>query len=157
MTLYHSAGGSFELTAGEWSDFLALARRHGWRPAGSASPAIHFDLDAPPVTSARWDGRYEHPEGQIVSDRDSRCFADALRKAARTMPTLKRTRIENACAFCETGGFLVSNTPPPETPATQPPPHSAQLLSLQRHLESQAPAPLSRQTSAASRAKATHR
>jgi hypothetical protein len=63
----------------DWSQLLSAARQHGWQPAGTFRPPVHFDR--PGSESDTWDGNYESPEGQIVGRMDAEHLRFALEDA----------------------------------------------------------------------------
>jgi len=78
---------------------LALARRNGWKAAGTQAPPRRFTLDAPPSERKPWDGTYTRPEGQSVLREDAEAFASALERASMRHGRLVR--------FCRRGGLLI--------------------------------------------------
>jgi len=132
MTVYHALGDSLELTAGEWSNFLALAIGNGWQPATPERPAISFDLDVPPAIGTRAPAHtaYALPAGQIISSGDARSLAHALRDAARTSAASVKDRLAEFCLFFEMGGSVLLSASAPPPSAVYVSPDTTQLLRL---------------------------
>lgn len=132
MTVYHALGDSFELAAGEWLNFLALAIGKGWQPFAPERPAISFDLDVTPAngTDSPASTPYDFPVGQIMSTGDVRSLANALRAAVKTSSATVKDRVAAFCLFCETGGSVLLSAAAPPPSAVSVSPDTKQLLRL---------------------------
>src|ERR1035441_5969789 len=104
VTLFDAGGHFLQLPAKRWEKALGTAMAHGWRPAGAAPPPRHWGLNVRPQPQEHWDGRYEEPLGQCVTEPDARQFAQALGKAMEREGSEKLTRLAE---FANAGGFLV--------------------------------------------------
>jgi hypothetical protein len=90
-------GGYFRFSNYAWYAALALAREHGWEPAGTKTPEV--TVYAPDGTTVDevatrmkrqaygdWDGDYFYNDGRLVTDEDARNIADALERALDLVP-----------------------------------------------------------------------
>jgi len=91
--------GEFSLPPGRWQSALALARLHGWMPAGTCPPDLKWLEDAGVLAGldwgddgpwdgdpSTWDGRYFPPVGQEVTVADARAMGHALDRALPDVP-----------------------------------------------------------------------
>jgi hypothetical protein len=86
LSIYASCG-EFAVSIRAWLLMLALAKRYGWQPRGTAPP----DEDAVWAgiwqgDPSEWDGRYLPSLGQQVTEADSRELAAALERALPDTP-----------------------------------------------------------------------
>ena len=68
------AGGDFRWTIFDWHKLLRIAKRYGWKPAGTVFAA------------AEWGGGYTSNDSQTVTADDARQLADALERALADIP-----------------------------------------------------------------------
>ncbi len=73
--LSNTAGGYVRFTGSGWDLALAVARHHGWKPAGIPRPASWKDEDGP------WEDEYWMNAGQQVTPEDASALAEALDRA----------------------------------------------------------------------------
>jgi len=104
VTLFDSGGRFLQLPSKRWARALATAMANGWRPTGAAPPPRHWGLNVRPQPQEHWDGRYEEPLGQCVTEPDARQFAQALGRAMEREGNEKLARLAE---FANAGGFLV--------------------------------------------------
>ncbi|MGB9610328.1 MAG: hypothetical protein ACPL7M_05090 [Bryobacteraceae bacterium] len=103
MLLLRPNGEGLVIDPAVWRRALALAHAHGWRPAGTLPPPIHWDATAP-----AWHGQYEPAAGQEVSRPDARSLADSLERAAAAEGA---AGVLPLAAFCRVSGFLLCPAP----------------------------------------------
>lgn len=102
MNLYNQVGECYPITVKEWEKLLALARKNGWKPAGTQAPPRRLTLVPNPLLQPPWDGAYSRPEGQTISRRDAEALAAALERISARYARLVR--------FCGCGGILICST-----------------------------------------------
>ncbi|MCL5742790.1 MAG: hypothetical protein M1541_02510 [Acidobacteria bacterium] len=102
MNLYNQVGECYPIAAEEWEKLLAVARKNGWKAAGTQPPPRRFTLDPLPSERKPWDGSYARPEGQTVTRRDAEALAAALEHVSGRHARFLR--------FCRQGGFLICST-----------------------------------------------
>ncbi|MBX9600211.1 MAG: hypothetical protein K2X35_04365 [Bryobacteraceae bacterium] len=83
MLIYRSDGSAVAITAGEWLEYLDLARQHGWMPTGTSRPAVTLDVDREPQQDRDWSAAYAPACGQVVRREDARQLSIALERAEK--------------------------------------------------------------------------
>jgi hypothetical protein len=107
MRIYNQAGDHFYLKPREWDEILIVAEGNGWKPAGTAEPAVDFDSTTP----RRWDGNYSQPCGQIMKRSDVQAMATALNTHVGSEGAFRSTtalRVRALLAFCGSGSLLLA-------------------------------------------------
>lgn len=108
MILYHATGAAFIIDSSRWGQALDLARRHGWRPAGTLPPPADFEKEP----AQPWPAAYDTPLGQEVTRADAACLAQSLARALPAVPDpALRAACEGLALFGSRGGFIVCSSP----------------------------------------------
>ena len=102
ITLKHSTNCLWKGKLRLWLELLCFAQKYGWKPAGSRKAR---------GDGQEWNGDYELPLGQIVSDTDARAFANALRHGLQATSLLfttdARAAVRKVINFCQQGEFEI--------------------------------------------------
>jgi hypothetical protein len=108
MDLVSAAGDTLSMSNSDWTFYLELGARYGWRPRGTLPPA-----GVPP---GLWHGRYTTNESQLVDAFDAAGLAAALRKAIDD-PALPDNEKQLVRQFSVAWGIEANR--PPDVPSLQ--------------------------------------
>ena len=73
VDIYSRAGDETFFSNAGWAFVLKFATAYGWRPAGTIAPSGRKG----------WNGNYDAPEGQTISDSDANALAEAIAAAQK--------------------------------------------------------------------------
>jgi hypothetical protein len=108
MDLISAAGDTLSVSNSDWTFYLELGARYGWRPKGTLPPAG--------IQSEQWHGRYTTNESQLVDAFDAAGLAAALRRATED-PALSEKEKELVRQFSVAWGLEVHG--PQDAPSLQ--------------------------------------